>query len=123
MQTEKQGFFKDTQQLAEDYIRERLYLLKLEVAERSAKLASVMVTAMIVWAFLSIVLLLISAALCYYLQTITGSWLYGIGIVILFYIAIIILVFIFRKSFFYRHISNFIIRIFFEKSDNNEAGK
>jgi hypothetical protein len=121
MQPEKQGFFKDTQQLAEEYIRERLLLLKLEAAEKSARMASVVFTGIIIGIFMMIVLLLLSAMACFALQEATGSWIYGIGIVSLFYILIMILLIIFRKSFFYKNISDFVVRLFFEKTENDEG--
>jgi len=121
MQPKKQGFFKDTQQLAEEYIRERLLLLKLEAAEKSARLASVAFTGIIIGVFITVILLLVSALACYLLQQLTGSWLLGFGIVIVFYILMMTVVIVFRKSLFYKNIANFVIRIFFEKNENDES--
>ena len=121
MQPEKQGFFKDTQELAEEYIRERLLLLKLETAEKSARLASVAFASIVIGMVITIILLLLSALGCYFLQVLTGSWFYGLGIIILFYIILLIVLVVFRKPLFYKHISNMVIRIFFEKTENNEA--
>jgi len=121
MQPEKQGFFKDTQQLAEEYIRERLLLLKLEAAEKSARLAAVTFTGIIIGVFMLIVLLLLSALACYLLQELTGSWFYGIGIVALFYILLLTVIIVLRKSLFNKYISDFVIRLFFEKTEDNEA--
>jgi len=119
MQPEKQGFFKDTQELAEEYIRERLLLLKLEAAEKSARLASVAFTGIIIGAFSSVVMLLVSALACYLIQQATGSWLFGFGAVILFYVLVIALLIAFRKSFFQKQVANFVIRLFFEKNEND----
>ena len=121
MQPEKQGFFKDTQELAEEYIRERLLLLKLEAADKSARLASIAFASIIIGIVFTIVLLLISALGCYLLQMLTGSWFYGIGIVTLFYIILLTVLVVFRKSLFYKSVSNFVVRIFFEKTENDEA--
>lgn len=121
MQPETQGFFKDTQQLAEEYIRERILLLKLEAVEKSAQLASVIVTVIVIGSFVSIVLLLLSAMACFMLRELTGNWFYGLGIVIVFYVLLIAVLIIFRKNFFYKHIANFVIRIFFEKNVNDEV--
>jgi len=121
MQPEKQGFFKDTQELAEEYIRERLLLLKLEAADKSARLASIAFASIIIGIVFTIVLLLLSALGCYLLQMLTGSWFYGIGIVALFYMVLLTLLVVFRKSLFYKSVSNFVVRIFFEKTENDEA--
>ncbi len=119
MQPEKQGFFKDTQQLAEEYIRERLLLLKLEAAEKSARLASVVFAGIVLGMCMTVILMLLSALACYLLQQLTGSWIYGIGIVVLFYVLLMMVFFFFRRSFFYRHVANFVIKLFFEKNEND----
>ena len=121
MQPEKQGFFKDTQQLAEEYIRERLLLLKLEAAEKSARMASVVFTGIVLGICMTIVLMLISALACYLLRQLTGSWIYGIGIVVLFYVLIMMVFFFFRRSLFYGRIANFVIKLFFEKNENDAS--
>jgi len=84
-------------------------------------MASVVFTGIIVGVFVFIILLLLSALTCYLLHEITGSWVYGIGIVALFYIFITILLILFRKSFFHKHISNFVVRLFFEQTENDEV--
>lgn len=121
MQPDKPGFFKDTQQLAEEYIRERLLLLKLETAEKSAKLASVVFASMIIGVFGIIVLLLLSALGCYFFKELTGSWYYGFGIVTGLYAIVLIALVILRKSVLYKYITNFVIRLFFEKTEESEA--
>lgn len=121
MQPEKQGFFKDTQQLVEEYIRERLLLLKLEAAEKSARLASVVFTGIILGICISIILFLLSSMACYLLKQVTGSWTYGIGIVVLFYMLLMAVFFFLRKTFFYKPIANFVIKLFFEKNGNDEV--
>ena len=121
MQTDKPGFFKDTQQLVEEYIRERLLLLKLETAEKSARLASVVFTSMIIGVFGIIVLLLLTAIGCFFLKEITGSWYYGIGIITLIYVVILIILVVLRKTVLHKHITNFVIRLFFEKTEEIET--
>lgn len=121
MQPDKAGFFKSTQQLAEEYIRERLLLLKLETAEKSARLASLVFASIIIGIFATIVILLLTVLGCYYLRQITQSWYLGIGLVTAFYVLIVVVLIIFRKSLLCNYITNFVIRIFFEKHDDVEA--
>ena len=121
MQPDKQGFFKDTQQLAEEYIRERLLLLKLETAEKSARLSSVVFTSVIIGVFAIIILLLLSALGCYFLKEITGSWYYGISIITFIYIIILTILVMLRKTVLHKHVTNFVIRLFFEKTEEIEA--
>lgn len=118
METTKQGFFKETQQLAEEYIRERLLLLKLQTAEKVANLSAVIFSVVLIGLFLFIILLLITAMGCYFFEQVTGSWYYGIGLVILFYLIIVGFLIYFRKALFYKLVSNSVIKMFFEETDD-----
>ncbi|MEJ7767363.1 MAG: hypothetical protein WKF70_14555 [Chitinophagaceae bacterium] len=122
MDTGKQSFFKETQQLAEAYIKERLLLAKLQIAEKAATMAAVVFAGAFIAAFCLIILLLISAIASYFLANITGSWLYGLGIVVLFYIILVAVLIHFRKVLFYRYVSNAVIKLFFKETDSNDEG-
>ncbi|HZG23274.1 MAG TPA: hypothetical protein VEZ17_01780 [Chitinophagaceae bacterium] len=120
MEPEKQGFFKETQELVEDYIRERLLLLKLQTAEKAAVLASVVFAGVIIGSLVFIILLFISLLACYFLEELTGSWYYGIGIVILFYVVITGILIYKRKSLLYKFVSDSVLKFFFEKTDESD---
>lgn len=117
MEPDKKGFFKDTQQLAEDYVRERFLLLKLEAAEKTAKLASILITGFIIILFSFFIILFLSIIGGYYLVELTGNWYLAFGIITFIYIVIVVLLISFRKAWLYKYISNSVIRIFFEQTD------
>ena len=120
MERDKQGFFKETSILAEDYIKERLLLVKLQTAEKTAKLISVVVTGFVVLMLSFFILLFLSFMAGYYLQEITGSWYYAFGIVTGFYILLVACLAYFRKTLLHKFIADSVIRILFEK--NEEIG-
>jgi polyferredoxin len=118
METNKQGFFKEIQHLAEEYIRERLLLLKLQTAEKVARMAAVVVAGAFIGIFVIIVLLLLTFLACYFFEQLTGSWYYGVGIVILFYLILIAFLVYLRKTLLYNFVSNSVIKMFFEETDD-----
>lgn len=118
METNKQGFFKETQLLAEEYIRERLLLLKLQTAEKVANMAAVIFAGAFIGVFLIVILLLVTVMACYFFEQLTGSWYYGIGIVISFYVILVGFLIYFRRALFYKFISDSVIKMFFEETDS-----
>ena len=120
MERDKQGFFKETSILAEDYIKERLLLVKLQTAEKTAKLVSAVFTGFIIVILCFFILLFLSFMAGYYVQEITGNWYYAFGIVTGFYILLVAFLVYFRKILLYKFIANSVIRILFE--NNEEIG-
>ena len=115
MQADKQSFFKETQQLVEDYEKERILLLKLQTAEKTAQLASIIFGGVIIGVFVFFILLFLSIMAGYFLEELTGSWYYGLGIVTAFYAVLVAILIYFRKALLYKFISNSVIRILFEE--------
>ena len=117
--TDKQGFFKETIQLAEDYIDERLLLLKLQTAEKTAQMVSFIFVSFLIAIFACIILFLLTIIAAHYLVEITGSWYYGYGIITVFYLFILVILLYLRKSLLYKFLSDSVIRMLFEKTVEN----
>ena len=109
------GYFEQTGQMFEEYVRNRLMLLKLRATEKTARLASLML------AFL--ILLFISMMAGYYFAEVTGSLFYGFGIVALIYVVLFVIVFLLRKKYFDPFITNTIVRVFFDKTADDEQSE
>jgi hypothetical protein len=123
MEEQKPGFFEETQELVEDYVGNRLQLLKLQTAEKSARLISLLIT-VVVMAFLCFfILLFLSITAGYFLAQKTGSLFTGFGIVAVFYVILLVVVLYLRKRFLDKYISDTVVRIFFDttaEDDNTE---
>ncbi len=120
MEEQQPGFFEQTHKLTEEYIQNRLLLLKLTAAEKSARLSGLLVSFLIIALLAFFVLFFISIIIGYLFVWVTGSLFWGFGIVAGFYI-LLLLVFILRKKYFEKIIANIVIRVFFDKtSDSNE---
>ncbi len=120
MEPDKQGFFRDMQRLAEDYIKERLLLMKLQAAEKAAELSAVIFASVIIGVFLFIILILLSLMACFFLANLTGNFYVGISLVILFYFLLIIMMVVFRKKLPFSFVSNGAIRLIFKNNDDND---
>jgi hypothetical protein len=115
--TDKQGFFKETVRLAEEYVDERLLLLKLQTAEKTAQLVSFILISFLVAIFAFMILLLLTVIAAHFLVEVTGNWYYGYGIITLVYVTIFLVLMYLRKSLLYRFLSDSVIRMLFEKTD------
>lgn len=120
MPEEKQHFFEETQDLVEDYVRNRLQLFKLQTAEKSAKLVSLVFAGVVIGLLSFFILLFVSIMAGYYFSEKTGSQFYGFGIVAAFYILLLIVVIYLRKKFLDKYISDTVIKIFFDSNDDDD---
>ncbi len=120
MEEKKPGFFEDTQDLLEEYISNRLQLIKMQTSEKSAKLVSLVFAGLVIALLAFFILLFISIMAGYYFSELTHSQFYGFGIVAAFYIVLLVLVLYLRKRFLDKYISDLVVRIFFESSDDND---
>lgn len=120
MEPDKIGFFKSVQQLVEEYVKERILLLKLQTAEKTARLLSVILAALIFGLLSFFILLFLSLMALYYFASLTGNLYYGFGIIVGFYVFLLILSVYFRKRF-YKYFSDMVVRLLFENTDITDA--
>lgn len=123
MENEKGNFFGETQQLVEDYVKNRLLLFKLQTAEKSAKLVSLVFTGLILALLCFFILFFLSIMAGYYFAEKTGSMFYGFGIVTGIYLLLFFLLLYLRKNFLNKYISDTVIRIFFDSTDDDNDDK
>jgi ABC-type glycerol-3-phosphate transport system permease component len=121
MANEKQHFFEASQELLEDYVKNRLLLLKLQAAEKSARLVSLLFTGLIIALLSFFVLLFLSIMAGYFFAQLTGSMFYGFGIVALSYVILLVLVLYLRKGWITRYISGIVVGVFFDANEKEEA--
>lgn len=120
MKQEEESFFAETRNQLEDYIQDRLLLIKLQTAEKTARLAGIL-SALLVIALLSFfVLLFISIMGGYLFANLTGSLYLGFGIIAAFYLVLLLVIIQNRKKLIESKVSNTIIKTFFEKEEETE---
>jgi polyferredoxin len=121
MDQEKKTFFEQTQDLTEDYIKNRLWLLRLQTAEKSARLVSLVLTGLVLGLLGFFVLLFLSIMAGYFFAQLTGSLFYGFGLVTLFYLLLVLILIKLRKKYLEKWITDRVIRIFFDSSETDDG--
>ena len=119
MQSEEQ-FFSESRKKIEQYIRNRVSLIKLQMVEKLSRVAAVLFTGIVVAVLCTFVLLFLSIMGGYYFAELTGSLLAGFGIISAIYLLLLILVIIFRKNILEKWVTNTVIRILFEKNEDDD---
>ncbi len=109
-------FFNDTYQILTNYVEDRILLLRIRAAEKSGKLAAILVKMAFVLLFIFFILLFASLTLGYYLSELMGSMAKGFGILTTSYLALFLLFLLINKQFISKWVINTVIRVFFEKS-------
>jgi len=123
----QQDFFADTKLAVENYVENRILLLKLEATEKISKLAGAMFSGLLIAVMSFFIILFISMMIAWYFGQLLNNVYLGFGIISAFYIVVLILLLIFRKKVLERTITNTVINIFFEKTahdhDNSNGEK
>lgn len=114
------GYFEKTEQLVQDYLQNRLLLLKLQGTEKASRLASAMVIFLVVLLLSFLILIFISMMGGYYFADLTGSLFYGFGIVTGIYVILLVIVFALRKKYLNPLIANTVVKILFDKHSDHE---
>lgn len=118
--TEKSHFFSDFKELLVDYIQNRLNLTQALAFEKIAKIVAYLVIGLVLALLFFFGLMFFSFMLAYYLSDTLGSQLIGFAIVGGIYFLFFILIFSFREQLFAKTIVNSIIKILYERQNNED---
>ncbi|MBZ5858216.1 phage holin family protein [Flavihumibacter profundi] len=121
MEQQEPGYFEQTEAMLRQYVNDRILLLKLKASQQSAKLAAQVFVLMIMVLLGLLVLLFLSLTAAYYFADLTGSLLYGFGIVAGFYLLLLIIVLLVRKKYLSPYLTNMVIRIILDKTHDDES--
>lgn len=122
-ETKEQGKEKSMEDLIADtkgYVTVRLEYLRLYAVEKAAKVFADMVTNMTVALSFILAFLFGSVTLALYLSTVLGSYAGGFGCVAIIYVLFAIVVFITKDTFLERAITDFAIKRYFSKLEEEE---
>lgn len=121
MEPETKGFFEAARRLVEEYVKERVLLLKLQTAEKTAKVVSLVLAACIFGMLSFFILFFLSLMAGYYFAGLTGNVYYGFGIVTAIYALLLVMFYSLRKKWLYKYFSDLVVKQFFENSDTADA--
>jgi uncharacterized membrane protein YdjX (TVP38/TMEM64 family) len=119
MEEHKEDFFSASRKDVESYVRDRIWLLKLQAGEKTAQLMAAMVSIIMIGLLAFFVLLFLSIMAGYYFSEITGSLFAGFGIVTGFYVVLLVALVLGRKKVEAKVIDT-VIRIFFAKTQEGD---
>ncbi len=119
---EKEGFFVETKEMIEEYVDDRILLLRLQLTEKAAKLSSAIFIAVTVGFLLLILFMIISFLAGFYLSRAVGSYWGGFGILAGFYIAVIFILLYMHKSFLSKYIIDKVVKNSFNVKKTSENG-
>ena len=119
MTTDKQGFFEETQDLVESYVSNRLRLFKLQTAEKSSRVVTLLFAGLVIGLLSFFILLFVSIMAAYYFSEKLHSQFYGFGIVTLLYVLLLVIALLLRK-WLDKYIFEKVIRILFESNTDDD---
>lgn len=111
-----EDFFEDSKDRIETYIQDRLLLLKLQAAEKSAKLSALLFWGLIISLVCFFLLMFISLMAGFFFASLTGNLYIGFAIVTLFYF-LMLWILILKRAVLSKKVINAVISIFFDKND------
>jgi len=120
MPTDKQSFFEETQDLLESYVNNRFRLFKLQTAEKSSRLVTLLFAGLVAGIFSFFILLFLSLMAAYFFSEKLHSQFYGFGIVALIYILLLLLALYLRKKFLDKYVFGRMIKILFDSNTEDD---
>lgn len=113
------NFFKTSRKELEQYVRDRIWLLKLQGGEKTARLVALLMVLLLIGVLTGFILLFLSVMAGYYFAGVTGSIYAGFGILAGVYLVLLILLLLSRK-WLGKQVMNIVIRILFTQNDPDD---
>lgn len=111
----KEDLLEETRKKVHRYLSDRLLLFKMDAAEQSAKLISLLMGMIVVGLLLFFVLFFVSLMLGYLFAAWTGNMFYGFAILAGLYLLLLVVLVVAFKQWIRPKIINKVISIFFEE--------
>jgi uncharacterized membrane protein YdjX (TVP38/TMEM64 family) len=116
------NYFTESRIALEQYVKDRILLLKLQASEKIARLVALLFTVFLLALLGFFVVLFLSMMAGFYLAAVTGSFFAGFGIIAGFYL-VLFLVLYFNRQSFSRMIIDKAIMIFFDKTTHTDENQ
>jgi hypothetical protein len=119
MENNPDTYFDETYELVKKYTDDRLLLLKIQSAKKTAKITSKVIFIFIASILAFFVMMFLGFMLAYYFAEKMNSNFYGFSTVAGIYLLSLILFIIIYRNYFSVKIMNMVTGIFFENDPNN----
>lgn len=112
---EQRNYFTEVKTVLQDYIQDRILLVKLQMAEKISSAAAGIVAGMLIGIIGFFILLFLSITAGFYFASLTGSNSWGFAIVAGIYLILLIIVFILKKTVIEKKVIGKTLQSFFGK--------
>lgn len=119
MENNPDNYFDETYELVKKYTDDRLLLLKIQSAKKTAKITSKVIFIFIASILAFFVMMFLGFMLAYYFAEKMNSNFYGFSTVAGIYLLSLILFIIIYRNYFSVKVMNMVTGIFFENDPNN----
>jgi hypothetical protein len=119
METKPENYFDDTYELVKKYTDDRLLLIKIQSAKKTATLTSKVIFIFIACVLLFFAMMFIGFMLAYYFAEKVNSNFYGFGMVAGIYICLLLTFMVLYKVYFSEKIKDMVTKVFFENNPND----
>ena len=113
------NFFTESRKALEQYLQDRLLLLKLQGTDKLARLVAMLFTVLVMAILGALIIMFLSIMAGYYFADMTGSLYKGFGILAGFYVLLLIVLILLRRRY-ERKIINRVISIFFDNANDDK---
>lgn len=113
-------FFVESKRKIEEYVQDRILLLKLEMVEKTSKLVSMLFIGLLLTVLSFFILLFLSFMAGYYFAALTGSLYLGFGIVCGFYLLLLVFIILAGKKLLHKYITNTVIETIFDQTADED---
>lgn len=119
MENNQENYFDETYELVKKYTDDRLLLIKIQSAKKTATLISKVIYIFIASFLLFFAMMFVGFMLAYYFAEKLNSNFYGFSVVAGIYIGLLLLFMILYKVYFSDKIKNMVTKVFFENNPND----
>lgn len=119
MENNQENYFDETYELVKKYTDDRLLLIKIQSAKKTATLTSKVIYIFIASILLFFAMMFFGFMLAYYFAEKLNSNFYGFSIVAGICIGLLLLFMILYKVYFSDKIKNMVTKVFFENNPND----
>ena len=114
---EKNGFFVEVKEMIEEYVDDRILLVRLQATEKAAKITSTLFIGIVIIFFGLLLFMILSFIAGYYLSMAVNSYPGGFAILAVIYVLLIIILLLIHKKYTGKLITDSFIKFSFDKKE------
>lgn len=110
MEDNFQDYLTETKRLLKDYLEARLELIRLQAAEKLSKALGLFFTLILAFLLFFFVIVFLGMVLAHWISELSGSMTIGFSVTTLVFVALLVIVLLFRKKIIEKPLANLLLR-------------